>query len=221
MKFQTYGCSYTEYFWPTWVNFLQTTHKVDRYGSPGIGNTRISQLILDNADKTCAQIVMWSGFDRVDRDDNKYIETNMGSGKYMGIYITLETLMANTIEAIYKTNKFCEDNDISIFNFLAFPLELGENKSTVKIQHHLYESLPKFSESLSMFCIDNPKKYSVEDNHPSPIQHYQYLNTVMLPLIGIDCIDINNQTLEDIEKKFTSLTKVDKWKKFEKQNFNL
>ena len=116
MKFQTYGCSYTEYFWPTWVNFLQTTYKVDRYGSPGIGNTRISQLILDNADKTCAQIVMCSGFDRVDRDDNKYIETNMGSGKYMGIYITLETLMANTIEAIYKTNKFCKDNNIAIFN---------------------------------------------------------------------------------------------------------
>ena len=220
MKFQTYGCSFTEYYWPTWTNFLQSQHTVQRYGSPGIGNTRIAQNVLDNADEDHVQLIMWSGFDRLDVDDERYLKTHMGSGKYVGEQISLQQLMSNTIEAIHRTNQHCAKHDITVYNFLAFPLQLGEHSHVVSTKHDLKKHLPSFAEPLSMFCLDNPKFYpNPRDHHPCPSQHLAYVNTVMAPQIGIKAIAVDDKLLEEWDRRASQMPKPKKWQPFQKQIF--
>ena len=220
MKFQTYGCSFTEYYWPTWVNFLQLHHTLQRYGSPGIGNTRIAQHVVDNADKDHVQLIMWSGFDRLDINDERYMKTHMGSGKYVGKQISLQQLMSKTIEAIHNTNQHCNNNNITVYHFLAFPLELGENSHVVSTKHDLEKHLPNFAEPLSMFCLDNPKVYSnPRDQHPCPSQHLAYVNTIIAPQIGIKSIAVDNKKLDEWDRFASQMPKPKKWQPFQQQIF--
>ena len=80
---KTYGCSFTQYRWQTWPNFLKIFSKqtVENFGIPGASNEIICRTICKTAKKDDIIVVMWSGFDRV-HSDIFYRKNKFCEGKY-------------------------------------------------------------------------------------------------------------------------------------------
>ena len=212
--YKTYGCSFTEYQWPTWTFFLGKVATVKRHGVPGWGNEDIARSILHNADDQSIQVVMWSGFDRVSRDNNKKFKP-IGEGKYTGNDYNLERLLSRTYEQIYFTNRYCLDKNIEIYNFLAFPLELGEGNMLQKIKHPLHKFLPDTPISFSEWCLDNKAMIiNKNDGHPSVSQHLYYYNTVISPILRTKKIDENIEHLRNQELAFSRIKTKSNWKNY-------
>jgi hypothetical protein len=73
----TFGCSFTEYIWPTWADILGQQHEYfENWGMAGAGNLYIFNSIIEanqrhKFTKEDTVIIMWSGLNRVD-----YYHTN-------------------------------------------------------------------------------------------------------------------------------------------------
>ena len=212
--YKTYGCSFTEYQWPTWTYFLGKVAKVERHGVPGWGNEDIARSILHSADNKSVQVVMWSGFDRVSRDHNKKFDI-IGEGKYTGNDYSNERLLSRTYESIYLVNKYCSEKNIKLHNFLAFPLRLGEDRKLHNIDHPLRSSMPEFAVSFSEWCLDNKSIIQHEhDGHPSVSQHLAYYNTVISDILGTQKVSENYEHLREQELQFSKLKTKSKWKNY-------
>jgi len=211
MEFKTYGCSYTEYQWPTWTHWLEHDNKVKRYGVPGWGNEDIARSLILNCDTKSTQVVMWSAFDRVSRDANKkwpYV----GEGKYTGSDYNKERLLSRTYEQIYLANRYCADNNIKIFNFTAFPLELGEDTELHKIKHPLKKDMPTMPISFAEFCLDHHALHpNIKDRHPTVYQHLKYYNDVMCPVLDTKTVD---KDISEQELYYSKLETKSNWKTY-------
>ena len=74
MRLFTFGCSYTEYIWPTWSDVL--AHDLDcdeahNYGKAGMGNQGIACRLIEANRKHSFQpediiCIVWSSWTRVD-----------------------------------------------------------------------------------------------------------------------------------------------------------
>lgn len=68
----TFGCSYTNYAWPTWANFLSLEYKIfQNWAMPGLGNRAIAERVAEcacreNLNKDDLVIVQWSSHLRND-----------------------------------------------------------------------------------------------------------------------------------------------------------
>jgi len=208
--FKTYGCSFTEYQWPTWTYWLATKASIERHGIPGAGNEDIARNIVTNADNDSIQVVMWSGFDRISRDKKKF--NNLGEGKYQGDQYSLYRLMARTYEQIYMANTFCSQNKIKIFNFLAFPLELGEDTKLQNITHPMRKLMPEMPISFSEWCLENqPIITNKKDQHPTVSQHFYYYNNIMCKKIGSAIADEDLEDLRKQDLKYATLKTKSQW----------
>lgn len=72
LKFAAIGCSFTNYQWPTWADFLHA----DNYGLSGIGNDRIWYILNQLYDKDMlkdydAVVIQWASAHRFDYKINK------------------------------------------------------------------------------------------------------------------------------------------------------
>jgi hypothetical protein len=209
--YKTYGCSFTEYQWPTWTYFLGKVATIKRHGVPGWGNEDIARSILHNADNQSIQVVMWSGFDRVSRDNNKKFQP-IGEGKYTGNDYNTERLLSRTYETIFAVNRYCNDHKITLHNFTAFPLEMGEENKIHNIKHPLKKYMPEMRMSFSEFCIDNkPLHPHVKDQHPTISQHLKYYNNVIADVIGSDHVD---EDVSQQEKEYSILDTKRSWKNY-------
>ena len=77
----TFGCSLTNYYWPTWADILsQEIPEYYNYGRTGAGNLFISSAIVEanikhNFTEDDLVLVMWSSVSREDRYKNQRWET--------------------------------------------------------------------------------------------------------------------------------------------------
>lgn len=68
----TFGCSFTQYHWPTWADILgQETQEFQNWGQKGAGNDFILNRLMEchqrnTIDKNDLVVVMWSGHTRED-----------------------------------------------------------------------------------------------------------------------------------------------------------
>lgn len=72
MSIYALGCSYTQYFWPTWADIIIAGHGGANLGYSGFGNTAISNRAFHltqrvNLQPTDTVIVAWSTVNREDR----------------------------------------------------------------------------------------------------------------------------------------------------------
>ena len=71
-RLYTFGCSMTQYHWPTWANIVGTCwNKFENWGQLGAGNQYIFNSVIEcdarnnfNSDDTV--LIMWSGISRID-----------------------------------------------------------------------------------------------------------------------------------------------------------
>lgn len=68
MTLKLFGCSFTNWVYPTWADFVKLHYDTDVeiYGRPGQGNQGFKKLLMMHADKGNHIIVMFSGNDRLE-----------------------------------------------------------------------------------------------------------------------------------------------------------
>jgi hypothetical protein len=68
MSLKLFGCSFTNWIYPTWADFVKLHYEIDVeiYGRPAIGNDVLKRLIFTKTTKNDHVIVMFAGNDRLD-----------------------------------------------------------------------------------------------------------------------------------------------------------
>jgi hypothetical protein len=192
-RFFSFGCSFTEYSWPTWANILAHTFKQQgiecyNYGRSGTGNYAIFNTMIkaDLRHKFTADdiiMVMWSSWSREDR---WFSFGGWGSG---GNVLNNPVLFdQNFIEKYW-----CLENDVisnicsissaqRLFN-ITFEARINASELRVDSEQLTDPLLTKFLE-LSSIKSDNTllsstNKMSDFDTHPLPLQHLHFIQTVI------------------------------------------
>ena len=206
---KTYGCSFSQYRWQTWPNFLKIFSKqtVENFGIPGASNEIICRTICKTAKKDDIIVVMWSGFDRV-HSDIFYKKNKFCEGKYNGksdrkdddYAYSIEQLYDRSVEYIWLANKFCNDNKIKIYNFLITIFELGETKSIQKFSPYLKIDHHTWPMDFQSFRLSHKKVgKEIKDTHPAPSEHYFYCKKVICPVLEIKTFDIPIDQLKKLD----------------------
>ena len=214
-----FGCSFTQYGWPTWANILGYDYDTEyhNFAVPGLGNVGIMHRVLE-ADaklkftKDDKIFILWSSWSREDRvRDCNWIGTgsvfNSGNPEYNNYFIKRYWNMDNdtvkNASAIIAVNKMYKD--LIVWQGTAFELGVTEaantkRKSSSRKLFDLYASqLPE----LPYHCferdihVDRPFGV-VQDGHPDIIQHMEILQEFIYPAIG-------KQLKQTTIDKFTAL----------------
>ncbi len=203
MSWATFGCSFTQYKWYTWADFLKiNVNKCKNFGLPGSSNEFISRQILKNYRNYKNIVVMWSGYDRIHND--YFLKSNgFNNGKYSKGTVPLEQLMERSIEYIWLANKVCKENNVNIYNFSMTMFNIGESKKIIPIPDYLDVDIQCWTIDMTQYCIKNPSDFraATQDDHPLPSEHYSYFKTIMCPRLGINAKCINNKVLATFDKK--------------------
>lgn len=84
----TFGCSFTNYFWPTWADIIgQEVPLYENWGKPGAGNRYISNSVVEchlthKFQKGDLVLIMWSSISREDRYLNNHWQCLGGAGHF-------------------------------------------------------------------------------------------------------------------------------------------
>lgn len=217
----TFGCSFTNYCWPTWANILgQQANHYENWGRPGGGNQFIFNsltecVVRNNINETDTVIIMWTSISREDRylKDRGWVTPGsiFNQTEYDKQFVST---MADPYWYLMRDLSIISATKIILqklgcrWHFLSMlPLEYHDDSNYSK--HHL--RIPNNIKELYRQDLDSilPNMYDtvfdsdwssrkhlkplVDDNHPTPLEHLIYLNTV-LPQISI-----NEDTVKLIE----------------------
>ncbi len=189
MKILTSGCSLTDYKWPTWANYLKLWgHTVRNVGDGGIDNSiivhRTTDYLLEHNDID-AVCILWTGYDRY-IPKWRHIITHEDKGYIKRYYDKQERLRSFTKNIDY-INLFCAERRIPLYNFFYSNLSDKEiqfitNRMSSDYHLNFIPSLKTHSKNkLHKIKIDDTTVY---DPHPLPIQHWQFCNDVVIPVLN-------------------------------------
>lgn len=146
MTLKLFGCSFTNWIYPTWADFVKLHYNinVELYGRPGPGNQGFKKLLMMHADPNDHVIVMLSGNDRLDHgidiqffrnklthyikdpgwvtmfacQDTMFVPMNE-TGYDFTKHFSLFHAMYTQAENIVDMQNYCRANNID-YNFLAW-----------------------------------------------------------------------------------------------------
>jgi hypothetical protein len=201
-RFFAFGCSFTNYMWPTWADIIATEMSHAEYGNFGIsgsGNETILCRVVE-ADKRFQFntddliMIMWTTMCREDRwvggswkmtgnifNQFEYDEnfvTNFADPK--GYLIKNMAVMSSTRRYVHSTNA-------SLFTMTATPFDHQQNTADPQIQGilDLYSADNELVQD-SLFEVEMDNEWGTgcqylknqtlcNDYHPTPIRYYNYL----------------------------------------------
>lgn len=226
-RFFSFGCSFTQYYWPTWADIIAENLDIEfhNFGVCGIGNVGIMHqlLIADlkyNLNKDDLIIVGWTYWNREDRYNNN---------RWLAV--------GNIFNNHYYDKNFIKkywfaDNDI-VKNYTA--IILANRSFDITYQFHIddYHSLideyeneiNDTIEQFSMYEKMMPKKnifenkYNLQfqncitDHHPDILCHQQHSEKI-LSTLGLN---ISDKTKDKIQKEYTYVCNLirEKYKKLQ------
>lgn len=137
-----FGCSFTQYFWPTWANILSKHYEDADFfnlGKSGAGNHFISLRVAEanerwhfNSDDLVA--IMWTSFTREDRFINERWEThgsvywnNFYSDDFRKNYVDYVGCILRDLGCISLTKGLLQSTGCSMINLSATPISFVES----------------------------------------------------------------------------------------------
>lgn len=130
----TFGCSFTNYFWPTWAEILFNLYPGENWALPGGGNKFIFQslvecIVKNNINKDDIVIIMWSSWAREDRyykggwrlDGNVY-NSNLYDNNFLKKYYSEEGAIYDSFNWICAAYKMLELLQCKYIITSVFPL---------------------------------------------------------------------------------------------------
>ncbi len=220
-RFFAFGCSFTDYRWPTWADILgkEFPGAYFNFGGAGSSNPMIARSVSE-ADVICKfretdlVIIMWTDVCREEVYVNRYIA---GTGNVMHeenilrrphIEYLPETYYKRDLLCINMASKFLEGLGVDHYMFSTVPINYTEGNSLIPIKDHIKNLLApierKITHNFFNTCYkkdwseQNPIKLICNgevtlDSHPSPTLHLQFLQSVLPNL------DLSENTLEYVK----------------------
>ena len=212
------GCSYTDYCWPTWADYLGLLFsKYENVGQAGSDNACIVRRQRNVLTENSVCVILWTGWNRhvmwnpygmpvPKNSDNcwQYNYERWDKNWLVNFYNPHERFHAS-LDAIQTVDYQCNLISCNAYHFSAFPWMLGEiEKNVHKNFDKIFESYKiknnyLLDENLEEFRIANNfdvklnTKYNENDDHPSPLCHFHYMKNVILPKITeINLNDVQN-----------------------------
>lgn len=199
-RFFSFGCSFTEYRWPTWADIIsKEIPEYYNYGKPGAGNFYIFSSIVEadkkyNFNEDDLVMVMWTAIDREDRylengwkptgcvyhsiDDfydkdfvKKYVDAR-------GMFLRDVTCLSAATTLLRKTNFYY----MSMVKFSSSE-EIRNNDIVDFYKDDIDLILPDVMKVIhdgnwiehARMKIKLPNGKLVRDLHPTPLYHLEYL----------------------------------------------
>lgn len=226
----TFGCSFTQWWWPTWADILAPSYDhFENWAIKGCGNRtiveRLSEFVLKNnitSDDTI--IVQWTDYHRHD--------IHMGRAKFESNWSASGGIWINEYTPNWIKEYWTEQSYIMhSLNFINFGINILENlpckwyitayvdlQSEIKPfpELHFYNKLfnhpnwitPPIQEyttahgyTCTSFVCDKLK----DDHHPSPRYHALWLEDCLLPKLNMS---INYEFLTKVNQDFNTITQM-------------
>jgi hypothetical protein len=197
MKFLAFGCSFTDYAWPTWADIIardQPTWHYENWGLGGGGNQAIARRVLyrclaEPLAEDDIVILQWTSWCREDRfQTSRWVsEGNVVSAPYYGAefaerYWTAENDAINTLQARHST-------ELALGKNLKY--QMAMTPDDVMGRPTLYSSdRCGWVRSQLRACDEFEAAWPAleglaEDGHPDPLQWMTWVETRIYPRLGL------------------------------------
>lgn len=204
------GCSYTDYAWPTWADYLSYYYEdFSNVGNAGSDNANIAREIIKYARQGDTVVILWSSWHRQKFWRDKIIPTPKNSLNHWDFHFC-EVLDRDWVTKFYHpidrlivsldyqqmVQMHSQNLGFDVYHFYAFPWLTGELE---KKPHEYTETIMKqyclcndysLEQSLDEFKKqywnkEYSTRWSTSDYHPGPMCHLEYLKKVIAPKMNI------------------------------------
>ena len=201
-RFFAFGCSYTNFYWPTWADILGQTFGTDyyNYGRNGAGNIYIHNMLMQadqrhSFTKDDIVIVQWSSPTREDRYLNNDWVTygpvdNFYSEQFIRDYFDFRGYLIRDLALIKSALSFLNHIGCEYYFLSLVPIKTSSHLSGMTFDHleinqdvtDLYKNIldtirPSFYEVVGP---PEPRQFGVRyDSHKIPSEHYDYMKKVL------------------------------------------
>ena len=190
MNIITHGCSFTNYKWACWPNFISwfEDNIVINKGEVGSANETIAKEVVKSVQEGQVKkmFIMWSATDRyeymassgtvktgghIDPEHHKY---------YVKHFLNEEQNMYRTLEKILFTQLYLNQKKIP-YTMMVWKGDIIDEQQPI----HQDIDWTKFvfyngNEGLWEFAQDNYKQYYIPgESHPPPIAHYHWVKDII------------------------------------------
>lgn len=213
-----FGCSFTDFHWPTWAEVLayQADFPVINLGQSGIGNVAILHEILKcdieyRFDESDLIIIMWSHWSREDRwlHGHWYTHGNVFKNKFydsefINRYWSWENDIIKNSTAIILANKsFNVTRNFSITDYGQKEYDI-ESRSQTNLLHFYQTSLPQ----LTLFDYSENSRFdgTSVDNHPDILCHVNFYNKNICSAFGLKPVD-QDSIFHEVQESIKELLK--------------
>ena len=211
----TAGCSFTKYHYPTWADYIAP--HFDSYLNKsiiGCDNSTIARMVTSFAEPGDIVAIMWTSYarhsysiKRWNDDENHWGGSNISDPYYFtNIFNQVERLLTS-LDYLQWVIADSINRGYTLIHLSAFPYLLGEMLSPIadnmlpliKEKQSYIDLINKtdlltFSSTYKKFDLQFVRNEQVfDDNHPSPLAHYDYANQVVKSLLGIDQLAISRE----------------------------
>jgi hypothetical protein len=243
----TFGCSFTEYVWPTWADMILYGNEGHNVGIRGSGNESILYRLLETDRKYKLNqndtiIILFTTpirWDLIISNNSEWGEfgqvTSSSLSKYENELYTIDGLIFKSMYSITLIKDFLDKKNVkylfgSVNNlyenygnyFENFKLS-NELNSLVKItQSNVNLHLQDFHSYLyrGNFWVTTKKwDKGADDYHPRPISHYKWIRDVLLKHMDIDLKITENDVLK-IESNIDKIKTMNECEIFFKNEHN-
>jgi hypothetical protein len=232
----TFGCSFTQYMWPTWADIIAYDMGIEYYNFAiaGLGNVGIQHRILEadlkhNFTDDDIVLILWTSWCREDRvKDHQWIATgsvlntlnDVYDRKFVKKYWDYSNDVVKNSTAIISANEMYKKNikwqgTGSPFFMLEYETKLQSfhDKSLIKI----YKNRLPTVDFLNTFVQQNdplPFKF-VDDCHPDVVKHMSFVKDFVYPKLNLKLQDSTISRFTDLqnalEQKLTKQIELSKF----------
>ena len=178
MRLFTFGCSYTEYIWPTWSDIIAKDLNCENhnYAKAGMGNQGIACRTIEanekhNFNKDDLVCILWSSWQRIDllkqgvwKTEGNILHSDSYSSEYLSNHWSEENDIIRNKTAILQTNAYLKILNVDLF------------------QGHIDKVDKNLPGAENVF--PKPKNVYVSDSHPSILEHMYYVEKTIYPYLG-------------------------------------
>lgn len=219
-RFFAFGCSFTDYRWPTWADIIgkEFPGNYYNYGGGGASNPMISRSIAEadlvyKLNKEDLVIIVWSDVCREERFQGHICGTGsvlynpeVLSSPFLG-QLPLAYYKRDMI-CIHMASKFLDSIGLHHHMFSTVPLNKTEGTNPINIDDNAKAVLYPVAENIKQNYLDTIYNGNwqnqptvdikcqgkiIHDAHPSPSSHLKFLNTVFPEL------ELSSSTLDYVK----------------------
>lgn len=196
----TSGCSYTQYCWPTWADYLGHCYDTHlQLGLAGQDCARIARGIIDSeVTPEDTVVICWTGFDRFNYLQGQRwngMGSVLGQKDFLTKYYSPVERFATMMDAMTLVDLHSRSVGYQVHHFSAFPWLLGEiekdpHPDNIYLSQHRTLSNLHMDNDLETFKKHNlnirtKHQYNDDDDHPTPLVHWIWARDYLAPEIGL------------------------------------